>query len=303
MRNALLAGARSAAASLLLLAAACRAPTAVAPTGRPQPARLSPTVSPTPAATQTVEASSTPTATSSSEAPAIAATGLFRLTNDPGIDRDPTWAPDATRIAFSSDRTGTFEIYSVNVDGTGLAQLTDDGKFGLDKEAPDWSPDGKRIAFVAFFDLYLIYAFEVEPAYSRPFSAVDDSRRSLVSDLSTDSTNPAWSPDGRLMAFTMEDISFVPQVFLLDPRTGLTRQLTFGSLPLYVPVWSPDAKQISVGSGPLGNLDIYVMAADGTGLTRLTDHPANDGASTWSPDGRYIAFGSDRSGSWDLYIM
>ena len=253
--------------------------------------------------TSTVEASSTPTATSASEVPVIAVTGLFRLTNDPGVDRDPTWAPDASRIAFASDRTGTFEIYSLNVDGTGLSQLTDDGRFRVRKSGPDWSPDGERIAFVAFFDLYLIYAFEVEPAYSRPFSALDDSRKSLLSDLSTDSTSPAWSPDGSLIAFTMKDMSLVRQVFLLDPATGVSRQLTHGAQPAHGPKWSPDGKQIAFTSAPSGNLDIYVIGVDGTGLTRLTDHPANDGARSWSPDGQYIVFGSDRSGAWDLYLM
>lgn len=300
MRNVLPARAVSA-AGLLLLAAACRAPTAVAPTDPPQPAEPSPTLSPT--ATATVEASSTPTATSASEVPVIAATGLFRLTSDPGIDRDPTWAPDASRIAFTSDRTGTFEIYSLNVDGTGLAQLTDDGEFGLDKQTPDWSPDGKRIAFVTLFDLYFIYAFKVEPAYSQPFSALDDSRKSLLSDLSTDSMSPAWSPDGSLIAFTMKDMSLVSQVFLLDPVTWSSLQLTHGTYPAYGPKWSPDGRQIAFTSVPSGHLDIYVIGVDGTGLTRLTDYPANDGDVSWSPDGRYIAFDSDRGGCCALYIM
>lgn len=305
MRNLLPARAVSV-AGLLLLAVACSAPTAVAPTDTPRPTKPSPTVSPTATATPTVEASSTPTATPAGEVPVIVGTGLFRLTNDPGIDRDPTWAPDSTKIAFSLDRTGTFEIYAVNVDGTGLAQLTDDGEFGLDKEAPDWSPDGKRIAFVTLFDLYFIYAFEVDPAYSRPFSALDDSRRSLLSDLSTDSLSPAWSPDGTQIAYTMDDISNTHQVFVMDLETRSSHQLTSGSLPAYSPLWSPDGRRMAFASGPpwpQGTLDIYVIGIDGTTLTRLTDHPTNDGAGSWSPDSQYIAFDSDRSGSWDLYIM
>jgi Tol biopolymer transport system component len=52
-----------------------------------------------------------------------------------------------------------------------------------------------------------------------------------------------------------------------------------------------------------GNPEIYSVNADGTNLTRLTNHPANDDAPAWSPDGTRIAFASDRDGSWEIYVM
>jgi Tol biopolymer transport system component len=68
--------------------------------------------------------------------------------------------------------------------------------------------------------------------------------------------------------------------------------------------WSPDGQRISFTSYRDGNADIYLMNADGTGLTRLTDDSEDDSAPTWSPDGRRIAFVSTRgSGGSNLYVM
>jgi len=61
--------------------------------------------------------------------------------------------------------------------------------------------------------------------------------------------------------------------------------------------------QIAFDSDRDGNYEIYVMNADGTGQTRLTNNPALDGAPAWSPDGSKIAFVSDRDGNLEIYVM
>jgi TolB protein len=52
-----------------------------------------------------------------------------------------------------------------------------------------------------------------------------------------------------------------------------------------------------------GNSEIYSVRADGSGMTRLTNHPSNDTCPAWSPDGRTLAFSSDRSGRNEIYLM
>lgn len=52
-----------------------------------------------------------------------------------------------------------------------------------------------------------------------------------------------------------------------------------------------------------GNFEIYIMNADGSGVTRLTDNQAYDWKPCFSPDGQKIAFPSDRDGNWEIYIM
>lgn len=60
---------------------------------------------------------------------------------------------------------------------------------------------------------------------------------------------------------------------------------------------------IAFQSTRAGNAEIYVMKADGSGVTRLTNNPANDGQPAWSPSGAKIAFVSDRAGNSEIYVM
>ena len=69
-----------------------------------------------------------------------------RLTRDASIDARPSWSPDGRRIAFQSDRDGSFEIHVMDADGSNVTQLTH-GDSAVASQAPAWSPDGKRILF------------------------------------------------------------------------------------------------------------------------------------------------------------
>ena len=104
------------------------------------------------------------------------------------FDTSPAWSPDGTRIAFSSNGDGDPEIYVINAQGSGTAQLTNDGATDVH---PAWSPDGARIAFASTRDgngeIYVINA-----------DGSDVER--LTSSGDTD-VHPAWSPDGTRIAF------------------------------------------------------------------------------------------------------
>jgi Tol biopolymer transport system component len=69
------------------------------------------------------------------------------------------------------------------------------------------------------------------------------------------------------------------------------------------PAWSPDGAQIAFYSERDGNAEIYVMGADGSNITRLTNSPADEGYPAWSPDGRTLTFDSDRDGDFEIYAM
>ena len=61
----------------------------------------------------------------------------LRLTNHPADDRDPTWSPDGTRLAFASNRPGNWDIYRMEADGSGVTNLTNHPAADIQ---PVWSP-------------------------------------------------------------------------------------------------------------------------------------------------------------------
>ena len=113
--------------------------------------------------------------------------------------------------------------------------------------------------------------------------------------------NPNWAPDGRALAYTTWRPN--PDVFISFIYQGVMQNPTKGVGTNYLPVFSPDGKQIAFMSGRSGNPEIYAMNVDGSNLRRLTNHPAGDSSPTWSPNGMQIAFTSDRTGKPQIYVM
>ena len=72
-------------------------------------------------------------------------TTMTNLTNGQGSSRYPSWSPDGTKLAFASDRSGSWQIYVMDADGSNVVQLTSSGNH----TQPAWSPDGNRIVFTA----------------------------------------------------------------------------------------------------------------------------------------------------------
>ena len=76
-------------------------------------------------------------------------TGLVQMTvANTDLDEAPSWSPDGTKFVFASDRNGGSEIWVMNADKTGEAQLTDTAGVSIDKY-PCWSPDGTQIVFAS----------------------------------------------------------------------------------------------------------------------------------------------------------
>ena len=114
--------------------------------------------------------------------------------------------------------------------------------------------------------------------------------------------SPAWTPDGRKIAFTSY-LKRNPDLYLIDLE-GKNLQ-RFSSHPGLnaSPSWSPDGKQITLMIGKDGKSDIFLIDARGENPRRLTSGHGNESTPRWSPDGQQIVFSSDRSGSPQIYIM
>jgi Tol biopolymer transport system component len=117
-----------------------------------------------------------------------------------------------------------------------------------------------------------------------------------------DDAMPAWSPDGRRIAFvSWRDRNF--EIYIMNADgSGLTK-LTDNPARDYHPTWSPDGQRIAFASERDGNFEIYVMNADGSGKVNITNNPAHDRSPEWSPDGEWIAFHSYRDGDTEIYLM
>jgi TolB protein len=113
---------------------------------------------------------------------------------------------------------------------------------------------------------------------------------------------PAWSADGKKIAFTSYKKVGEAGLYLLDLEAGkITPIATRGTN--FSPSFSPDEKKLAFCSTTDGNAEIYVANADGKSIKRLTFNEATDTSPSWSPTSREIAFVSDRSGTPQIYLM
>jgi dipeptidyl aminopeptidase/acylaminoacyl peptidase len=172
-------------------------------------------------------------------------TGIVSLTTGRGDERSPAWSPDGARIAFVSDRDspGNVEIYVMEADGKNRVRLTRDGARDAD---PAWSPDGSRIAFARNNQIFTMY-----PDGSRIASAGNSQiytmnpDGSAVTKLSSDSvkdSQPAWSPDGSMIAFSREAPSGNSAIFTMQADGSEPTRLTQDFIHAGNPAWSKDGR-------------------------------------------------------------
>ena len=218
--------------------------------------------------------------------------GITQLTNNGSIDKSPSWSPDGTKIAFKNFSTNE-EIFIMNADGTGLTQLTNDA--GSDRY-PCWSPNGTKIAFQSdrYESIYNIFVMNADGS-TLPTRLTNDPTGAL---------NPNWSPDGTKIVFeSYRNVN--AEIYVMDAVGGesvmLTQLTDESGIPHRIPSWSPDGFKIAFVRGP----HVYVMLADGSNPTQLTNGSFNDYSPGWSADGTKIMFDSDRDGdgSREIYIM
>ena len=255
---------------------------------------------------------------------------------EPPEVKTPVWSPRGGKVVFPSRRSGNWELYTVNLYGSGLRNLTRDPAFD---GFPAWSPDGRKIAFVRHRHTDGVWIMSADgsdqrmlarnggsPAWSFDGRRIafssgaqgifvmnpDGSEHRRLARLPVGRGGFFWSPDGRKIAFLSDagngDFRFALYVMNADGSgqrrlTQKPRGAPSGFGIASQPAWSPDGRKIAFVSNRYGSDDIFTVNADGSALLRLTRNPAGDGAPVWSPDGRKIAFVTNRDGTYGVYVM
>lgn len=231
------------------------------------------------------------------DAPAVAVLRPAQFTTGNGVDGTPAFSFDGSALAFSSDRTGTFEIYVQGLaPGSVPLALTSNGRQNLQ---PAWSPDGQ---FIAYHELVGGGIWLVP------------SRGGTTRRIAERGSRPSWSPDGRWVAvqtqesadLTMIGMANEPSaIALVDPRSGEARMLTHPGPeegPHMAPQWSGDGARLYFAEAPrpyTGGLagattTIWSVRADGS------DRRREASSDRFLPD---LAVSPDGRGAWTLSRM
>jgi Tol biopolymer transport system component/actin-like ATPase involved in cell morphogenesis len=218
----------------------------------------------------------------------------------------PDWSPDGQRIVFASNTTegnngdGDVEIWTVNADGTDLQQLTDN--VGIRDAAPDWSPDGARIAFSSQrtdtdagggdLDIWTI-------------NSIDGQDAQQLTDNDHDDDTPDWSPDGQQIVWETS-VRGNLDIYRMNADGSEKVEVIAGPGEDAWPMWSPDGDAIAYhandASAGLG-WDIYTATAQGGSIERLTSDESENHRPNWSPDGDQLTFDKPVGEALDIFLI
>jgi TolB protein len=200
-----------------------------------------------------------------------------------------------TKIYYVKMSGGEKEIWAMDYDGANQHQITHLGTVSI---SPRVSPDNNRIAFSSLGrDGFQIRMYSLLLNRMVNFSSAGGTNLS-----------PAWSPNGRDLAFSSSRTGD-PEIWIADSNGGGSHRVTSFRGPDVSPVFNPKTgSQIAWISGRTNLPQLYIMDTDGSGVTRMTDGGYATSPS-WSPNGQFITFAWNRKygpgapGGQDIYVM
>jgi len=265
----------------------------------------------------------------------------IQLTKDPADDIHPDWSPDG-KIVFSSNRSGNYDIYVMNFDGSGVKQLTNDP---MDEVFPSWSNDGKKIVYVKgyFYGGNWFWQNDVNNGEIWMMNADGSNKQKITDGVAS----PVFNPSDNEIAFVSGNIlriykynlnthslTNITPKFYLKYGGGIFRLSWFGDKIAYDgypfgiqvfgsnggnykqvyktddgpvnPDWSPDGSKIAYSNNTWRNgyvNNIEIIDLATKKVTVLENTSSIDSWPSWSPDGKKIAFVSNRNGNNDIWMF
>jgi len=233
-------------------------------------------------------ASKTPT-------PYFSSTPTITNTPSPTLTRTPLPSPSMTftvlptplggaaQIAFASNRSGAAEVWLMNIDGSGLEQVTNIPEGTCQ---PGWSPDGMKIVFIS----PCVRQMNSYPGASLFIINADSTGLVPLPNVPGGDYDPSWSPDGAQIAFTSLRKSGVPGIFILSLKDYSVKSLVEDETrAISQPAWSPNGTEIAYVNS---DNRIWVMDVNGENRRSLVsgggDYRIN--APSWSPDGSVVIY-------------
>jgi TolB protein len=238
------------------------------------------------------------------------ATRLTREKGDPSTPQglffqtEPAWSPDGKKIVFSSGRDGIQHIFVMNADGTGTTRLTNAAK---NDNHPSWSRNGQIVYSRegAIFEIPAAggkahrvghgFGSATDPAFSpngaliaydyrKPGFSIhevyvmnaDGTGIRQVTRLGAASELPAWSPDGKTLAF-QSDVTGHLEIYTVSVNAGRPQRLTSSATDAIQPAWAPDGRTIAY------SLDGAIWTEEGGTVKQLTSGGNDDSAPAWRP--------------------
>jgi TolB protein len=182
-----------------------------------------------------------------------------------GLSGQPSFAPDGRQIVFMSSVGGCCNIFSANLDGSGLRRITTSATINAEPKINPKNSD--ELAFVSGRSgPQQLYRMDI-----------DGGGIERLTDGTGQASNPSWNPSGQTLAFAWTR-GFEPghwNIFLMDVASRRYQQLTHEEGRNENPSWGPDGAHLVFMSTRSGTPQIWTMLADGTHLKQLTTHGQN----------------------------
>ena len=206
-----------------------------------------------------------------------------QITDTDGRDGNLAWSPDGRYVAFDSTRSGNLEIYVMEaacMDAPTTCAPRRLTNHAAADRYPTWSPDGRYLLFESVrYEYYDIFRIRAD---GRDLTRLT---RNTIPDWGAN-----WSPDGTQIAFASSrgaswDIYVIPAACegLVGGCEGEARLLIEHPHDDSLPQWSPDGRYLLFESWIDDNFELFIAAADGSGLQRLTFNRADDTQAVWWP--------------------